>query len=42
MHWGVELARKGGVSPDRVINAIPLAKLPRHLHNRRQTAARAA
>jgi len=42
MHWGVEMARKGRASPDRVINAMPLAKLLRHLHNRRQTAARAA
>jgi hypothetical protein len=42
MHWGVEMARKGRVSPDRVINAMPLAKHLRHLHNRRQTAARAA
>ena len=42
MHWGVEMARKGGIPPDRVINAMPLAKLLRHLHNRRQAAARAA
>ena len=42
MHWGVEMARKGGIPPDRVINAMPLAKLLRHLHNRRQPAARAA
>ena len=27
MHWGVEMARKGGVPPDRVLNAMPLAKL---------------
>ena len=26
MHWGVEMARKGGVPPDRVLNAMPLAK----------------
>ena len=25
MHWGVEMARKGGVPPDRVLNAMPLA-----------------
>ena len=31
MHWGVEMARKGGVPPDRVLNAMPLAKLLRHL-----------
>jgi DNA polymerase (family X) len=42
MHWGVEVARKGGVSPDRVLNAMPLAKLLRHLQRRRKTASRAA
>jgi DNA polymerase (family 10) len=42
MHWGVEMARKGGVPPDRVLNAMPLAKLSRHLQRRRQTASRAA
>ena len=42
MHWGVEMARKGGVPPDRVLNAMPLAKLLRHLQRRRQTASRAA
>ena len=42
MHWGVEMARKGGVSPDRVLNAMPLAKLLRHLQRRRKTASRAA
>jgi DNA polymerase (family 10) len=42
MHWGVEMARKGGVPPDRVLNAMPLAKLSRHLQRRRQTARRAA
>ena len=41
MHWGVEMARKGGVPPDRVLNAMPLAKLLRHLQRRRQTASRA-
>ena len=35
MHWGVEMARKGGVSSDRVLNAMPLAKLLRHLQRRR-------
>jgi DNA polymerase (family 10) len=42
MHWGVEMARKGGVPPERVLNAMPLAKLLRHLQRRRQTASRAA
>ena len=42
MHWGVEMARKGGVPPDRVLNAMPLAKLLAHLQRRRRTASRAA
>jgi DNA polymerase (family 10) len=42
MHWGVEIARKGGVPPVRVLNAMPLAKLLRHFQRRRQTASRAA
>jgi DNA polymerase (family X) len=42
MHWGVEMARKGGVSPDRVLNAMPLAELLRHLKHRRRAVARAA
>jgi DNA polymerase (family 10) len=42
MHWGVEMARKGGVPRDRALNAMPLQKLLRHLRNRRQAAARAA
>ena len=42
MHWGVEMARKGGVPPDRVLNAMTLAKLLRHLQRRRQSASRAA
>ena len=42
MHWGVEMARKGGVPPDRVLNAMPLSKLLRHLQSRRRSAVRAA
>jgi DNA polymerase (family 10) len=30
MHWGVEMARKGGVPPDRVLNAMSLPQLMRH------------
>jgi uncharacterized protein YecE (DUF72 family) len=41
MHWG-EMAWKGGVPPDRVLDAMRLAKLLRHLRRRRQTASRAA
>ncbi|WP_431015513.1 helix-hairpin-helix domain-containing protein [Bradyrhizobium pachyrhizi] len=42
MHWGVEMARKGGVPADRVLNAMPLADITRYLHQRRRSAARAA
>ena len=42
MHWGVEMARKGGVSPDCVLNAMPLAELLRYLKHRRRAVARAA
>jgi DNA polymerase (family X) len=36
MHWGVEMARKGGVPKGRVLNCLSLKKLEQHL------AARAA
>jgi DNA polymerase (family X) len=42
MHWGVEMARKGGVPPDRVLNAMPLASILRYLKHRRRVVARAA
>jgi DNA polymerase (family X) len=42
MHWGVEMARKGGVSADRVLNAMALPKLLRYLTQRRRTVGRAA
>ncbi|MBP2434019.1 histidinol phosphatase-like PHP family hydrolase [Bradyrhizobium elkanii] len=42
MHWGVEMARKGGVLADRVLNAMPLAEIMRHLKRKRRLAARAA
>ena len=35
MHWGVEMARKGGVPADRVLNAMSLPQLMRHLKRRR-------
>ena len=31
MHWGVEMARKGGVPPDRVLNAMTLPEITRYL-----------
>jgi DNA polymerase (family X) len=42
MHWGVEMARKGGVPADRVFNAMPVQNLLSHLRNRKHAAARAA
>jgi hypothetical protein len=42
MHWGVEMARKGGVPTDRVLNAMKLPELLRHFQKRRRTADRAA
>jgi DNA polymerase (family X) len=36
-HWGVEMARKGGVPADRVLNCMKLADFSTHL-NRRRTA----
>jgi DNA polymerase (family 10) len=42
MHWGVEMARKGGVSAGLVLNAMKLPELLRHLQKRRRTADRAA
>jgi DNA polymerase (family 10) len=40
MHWGVEMARKGGVPPDRVLNAMPLVKILAHLAKRKAAAAK--
>ncbi|QOZ71094.1 DNA polymerase/3'-5' exonuclease PolX [Bradyrhizobium arachidis] len=42
MHWGVEMARKGGVPPDRVLNAMALPELTRYLRQKRRSLARAA
>lgn len=42
MHWGVEMARKGGVPADRVLNAMSLADITRYLRQRRRSFARAA
>ncbi|TGT71792.1 MULTISPECIES: DNA polymerase/3'-5' exonuclease PolX [unclassified Mesorhizobium] len=35
MHWGVEMARKGGIPKDRVLNAMGLAALLAHLSTRK-------
>ena len=41
--WGVEMAGKGGVEADRVLNAMPLPKLLRqHAREVRRTAQRSA
>ncbi|WP_441260659.1 helix-hairpin-helix domain-containing protein [Bradyrhizobium sp. 521_C7_N1_3] len=42
MHWGVQMARKGGVSADRVLNAMTLAEITRYLRQKRRSLARAA
>jgi hypothetical protein len=42
MHWGVEMARKGGVPVDRVLNAMALPTLLRSLSQRRRSVGRAA
>ena len=42
MHWGVEMARKGGVPAHRVLNAMPLPEITRYLRQKRRSVARAA
>jgi DNA polymerase (family 10) len=42
MHLGVEMARKGGVPPDRVLNAMTLPEITRYLRQRRRSFVRAA
>ncbi|TYL88899.1 DNA polymerase/3'-5' exonuclease PolX [Bradyrhizobium rifense] len=42
MHWGVEMARKGGVPADRVLNAMALPEITRYLRQKRRSVARAA
>ena len=42
MHWGVQMARKGGVSADRVLNAMSLSEITRYLRQKRRSLARAA
>jgi DNA polymerase (family 10) len=42
LQWGVLMARKGGVSKDRVLNALSLDEFTRYLKERKQgTAPRA-
>jgi len=42
MHWGVLMARKGGVPADRVLNAITLPEITRYLRQKRRSLASAA
>jgi len=42
MHWGVEMARKGGVPADRILNAMRLPQLIRYLQRKRPIANRVA
>lgn len=42
MHWGVKMARKGVVPPDRVLNAMNLTQIFRHLRRRRHSLGRVA
>jgi len=42
MHWGVEMARKGCVPADRVLNAMTLSRITQYLKYRRRRFARAA
>lgn len=42
MQWGVQMARKGGVAADRVLNAMTLPEITRYLRQKRRSLARAA
>jgi DNA polymerase (family X) len=41
-HWGVEIARKGGVPANRVLNALTLPQPAQYLKRRKSVRARAA
>jgi len=42
MHWGVLMARKGGVPAERVLNAMSLSEITRYLRQKRRSLSRAA
>jgi DNA polymerase (family 10) len=42
MHWGVQMARKGGVAADRVLNSMKLPEITRYFRQKRRSLARAA
>jgi DNA polymerase (family 10) len=39
-HWGVEMARKGGVPKDRVLNCLALGEFAQYLHRRNKPRRR--
>jgi DNA polymerase (family X) len=41
-HWGVEMARKGGLPAERILNALTLPRLLQHLRRRKNVQVRAA
>ena len=41
IHWGVEMARKGGVPKERVLNCLSAAQIEKHFALRRSAAKRA-
>ena len=41
-HWGVAMARKGGVPADRVLNCLSLARIAKLFRNRKRHSKRAA
>jgi len=42
MHWGIEMARKGGVPADRVLNTMTLSEMTRYLRRKRRSLSQAA
>lgn len=42
MHCGVQMARKGGVPPDPILNAMALPEITRYIRHKRRSLARAA
>lgn len=42
MHWGVKMARKGGVPADRVLNAMTFADITGYMRQKRRSFARVA
>ena len=36
-HWGVEMARKGGVPPERILNCLNIERFSEYLSRRRES-----